>query len=91
MGYRAFLHILNFYERKNTIKSSYTSHHLNTVPLLINARELANKRPNTFMTDGAPKFHKSFTKEFLQYEIQELGISHIFVCKVTTIITKWRE
>ena len=32
-------------------------------PLLRNARELANKRPNTFITDGAPIF-MGFTKEF---------------------------
>ena len=32
--------------------------------LLRNAKEMTHKRPNTFITDGAPNFHEAFTKEF---------------------------
>ena len=41
--------------------TKYTS---NIRPLLCNGKRLANKRPNTFITDGAPNFHEAFTKEF---------------------------
>jgi hypothetical protein len=32
--------------------------------LLRNAKEIAHKRPNTFITDGAQNVHEAFTKEF---------------------------
>ena len=41
--------------------AKYTS---NVRPLLENAKELAGKPPNTFITDGAPNFHSAFNKEF---------------------------
>jgi transposase-like protein len=41
--------------------TKYTS---NVRPLLQKGKELAGKRPNTFITDGAPNFHDAFNKEF---------------------------
>jgi len=41
--------------------TKYTS---NVRPLLQKGKELADKRPNTFITDGAPNFHDAFNKEF---------------------------
>jgi putative transposase len=43
-----------------------TKHTSNIRPLLRNAKELVNKRPNTFITDGAQNFHEAFTKEFFR-------------------------
>lgn len=34
-------------------------------PLFARAKEIAGKRPNTMITDGAPNFHEAFNKEFL--------------------------
>jgi transposase-like protein len=39
----------------------YTS---NVRPLFAQAKEIAQKRPNTLITDGAPNFHDAFKKEF---------------------------
>src|SRR2546430_1056710 len=47
--------------RNSGWKYYYTS---NVRPLLQKGKELTNKRPNTFITDGAPNFHDAFNKEF---------------------------
>jgi putative transposase len=44
-----------FWIAQQVSDNKYTS---NIRPLLQNARELANKRPNTFITDGAPFYGK---------------------------------
>lgn len=41
-----------------------TKYTFNVRPLLQKGKELVNKRPNTFITDGAPNFHDAFNKEF---------------------------
>ena len=50
-----------FWIAQQVADTKYTS---NIRPLLRNAKELANKRPNTFITDCAQNFHEAFTKEF---------------------------
>ena len=50
-----------FWIAQQVADTKYTS---NVRPLLENAKELARKRPNTFITDGAPNFHDAFNKEF---------------------------
>ena len=50
-----------FWIAQQVADTKYTS---NIRPLLQNAKELACKRPNTFITDGAPNFHDAFKKEF---------------------------
>ena len=50
-----------FWIAQQVADTKYTS---NIRPLLQNAKEIAGKRPNTFITDGAPNFHHAFKKEF---------------------------
>jgi len=50
-----------FWIAQQVADTKYTS---NVRPLLENAKELAGKRPNTFITDGAPNFADAFKKEF---------------------------
>jgi putative transposase len=50
-----------FWIAQQVASTKYTS---DVRPLLRNARELTNKRPNTFITDGAPNFADAFKKEF---------------------------
>src|SRR5712692_8279832 len=48
-----------FWIAQQVADTKYTS---NVRPLLENAKELAGKRPNTFITDGAPNFHDAFNE-----------------------------
>jgi transposase-like protein len=50
-----------FWIAQQVADTKYTS---NVRPLLQKGKELAGKRPNTFITDGAPNFHDAFNKEF---------------------------
>ena len=50
-----------FWIAQQVADTKYTS---NVTPLLRNSKEIAGKRPNTFITDGAPNFHDAFNKEF---------------------------
>jgi len=50
-----------FWIAQQVADTKYTS---DVRPLLQRGKELTNKRPNTFITDGAPNFHDAFTKEF---------------------------
>jgi putative transposase len=50
-----------FWIAQQVADTKYTS---NVRPLLENAKELAGKRPNTFITDSAPNFHVAFNKKF---------------------------
>jgi transposase-like protein len=61
-----------FWIAQQVSDNKYTA---NIRPLLQNARELANKRPNTFITDGEPNFHDAFTKEF--YTVNNPKTRHI--------------
>jgi putative transposase len=64
-----------FWIAQQVADTKYTS---NIRPLLRNAKELANKRPNTFITDGAPNFREAFTKEsFTVTNPRSRHISHI--------------
>ncbi|MGB6532350.1 MAG: DDE-type integrase/transposase/recombinase [Candidatus Nitrosopolaris sp.] len=51
-----------FWIAQQAADTKYTS---NITRLLQNAKEITGKRPNTFITDGAPNFHDAFKKEFL--------------------------
>lgn len=47
-------------------------------PLLRSAKEIAQKRPNTFITDGARNFHDAFKREFATHRLPSTRhISHI--------------
>ncbi|MFZ0510543.1 MAG: DDE-type integrase/transposase/recombinase [Candidatus Nitrosopolaris sp.] len=61
-----------FWIAQQVADTKYTS---NITPLLQNAKEIAGKRPNTFITDGAPNFHEAFTKEF--YTVSNPKTRHI--------------
>jgi transposase-like protein len=50
-----------FWIAQQVADTKYTS---NVRPLLQKGKELAGKRPNTFITDGAPNYHDAFNKEF---------------------------
>jgi hypothetical protein len=50
-----------FWIAQQASDNKYTS---NIRPLLQNAKELANNKPDIFITDGAQNFHDAFTKEF---------------------------
>lgn len=50
-----------FWIAQQVADTKYTS---NVRQLLENAKDLAGKRPNTSITDGAPNFHDAFNKEF---------------------------
>ena len=50
-----------FLDRAASCRHKYTS---DIRPLLLNAKELTNKRPNTVIKNGAQNFHEAFTKEF---------------------------
>jgi len=64
-----------FWIAQQVADTKYTS---NVRPLLENAKELAGKRPNTFITDGAPNFHDAFNKEFFTLkDPRTRHISHI--------------
>jgi putative transposase len=55
-----------------------TKYASNVRPLLQKGKELAGKRPNTFITDGAANFHDAFNKEFLTLSSPRTRhISHI--------------
>jgi putative transposase len=64
-----------FWIAQQVAETKYTS---NVRPLLENAKELVGKRPNTFITDGAPNFHDAFKKEFFMINNPRTRhISHI--------------
>ena len=50
-----------FWIAQQVADTKYTS---NIRPLLENAKAIAGKRPNTFITDGTPNFADAFKKEF---------------------------
>jgi putative transposase len=50
-----------FWFAQQVTDTKYTS---DIRPLLRNAKEIAQKRPNTFITDRAQNFHEAFIKEF---------------------------
>ncbi len=50
-----------FWIAQQVADTKYTS---NVTLLLRNAKEITHKRPDTFITDGAPNFHDAFNKEF---------------------------
>jgi putative transposase len=62
-----------FWIAQQVADNKYTA---NIRPLLQNARELANKRPNTFITDGAANFHEAFKKEFFTPSKKITCINH---------------
>jgi putative transposase len=51
-----------FWIAQQVADTKYTS---NIQPLFKDAKEIAGKRPNTVITDGARNFHDAVTKEFL--------------------------
>lgn len=64
-----------FWIAQQVAETKYTS---DIRPLLRNAIETAQKRPNTFITDGAPNFHVAFKKEFATHRLPTTRhISHI--------------
>src|SRR5713101_7179776 len=64
-----------FWIAQQVADTKYTS---NVRPLLQKGKELSNKRPNTFITDGAPNFHDAFNKEFFTLkDPRTRHISHI--------------
>jgi putative transposase len=64
-----------FWVAQQVADTKYTS---NIQPLLRHAKEIAGKRPNTFITDGAPNFHEAFMKEFFTIaNPRSRHISHI--------------
>jgi len=64
-----------FWIAQQVADTKYTS---NVRPLLQKGKELAGKRPNTFITDGAPNFHDAFNKEFFTLkDPRTRHISHI--------------
>jgi putative transposase len=50
-----------FWIAQQVVDTTYTS---NIQPLFSRAKEIADKRPNTVITDGEPNFHDAFNKEF---------------------------
>lgn len=50
-----------FWIAQQVADTKYTS---NIQPLFRSAKEIADKRPNTMITDGAANFHDAFNKEF---------------------------
>ena len=75
-----------FWIAQQVADSKYTS---DVRPLLQKGKELTNKRPNTFITYGAPNFHDAFNKEFFTINNPRTRhISHIRY-KATIIITRW--
>lgn len=50
-----------FWIAQQVADTKYTS---DVRPLFARAKEIAGKRPNTMITDGAPNFHDAFNKEF---------------------------
>jgi len=64
-----------FWIAQQVADTKYTS---NVRPLLQKGKELSDKRPNTFITDGAPNFHDAFNKEFFTLkDPRTRHISHI--------------
>ena len=64
-----------FWIAQQVADTKYTS---DIRPLLQNGKDLAGKRPNTFITDGAPNFHIAFKKEFATHRLPTTRhISHI--------------
>jgi hypothetical protein len=57
--------------------------------LFKDAKEIAGKRPNTVITDGAANFHDAFKKEFYTLKDSKRDIFRTFDCRTTTIIIKW--
>ena len=62
-----------------------TKYTVDVNPLLKKGKEIARKRPNNLISDGAPTFIKLLTKNFGQETIQGQGRSVISDCKETTI------
>jgi len=50
-----------FWIAQQVADTKYTA---NIQPLFKDAKEIAGKRPNTVITDGAENFHDAFKKEF---------------------------
>ena len=64
-----------FWIAQQVADTKYTSY---IRPLLRNAKEITHKRPNTFITDGAPNFADAFKKEFFTInKPRTRHISHI--------------
>ena len=64
-----------FWIAQQVADTKYTS---DVRPLLQKGKEITNKRPNTFITDGAPNFHDAFNKEFFTLNNpRSRHISHI--------------
>jgi hypothetical protein len=64
-----------FWIAQQVADTKYTS---NIRPLFAHAKEIAGKRPNTMITDGAPNFHEAFIKEFYILFTFE-GCEHVYV------------
>ncbi len=64
-----------FWIAQQVVDTKYTS---NIQPLFKDAKEIAGKRPNTVITDGAANFHDAFNKEFFTLkDPRTRHISHI--------------
>ncbi len=64
-----------FWIAQQVADTKYTS---NIQPLLKDAKRIVGRRPNTFITDGAPNFHDAFNKEFFSLKSpRTTHISHI--------------
>lgn len=66
---------IRFWIAQQVADTKYTS---NVRPLFVQAKEIAQKRPNTMITDGAPNCADAFTKEFFMIaNPRTRHISHI--------------
>jgi DNA modification methylase len=64
-----------FWIAQQVADTKYTS---NIQPLFRDAKQIAGKRPNTVITDGAANFHDAFKKEFFTLkDPRTRHISHI--------------
>jgi len=61
-----------FWIAQQVADTKYTS---NSQPLFKDAKEIAGKRPNTMITDGAPNFADAFKKEF--FTLKDSRTRHI--------------
>lgn len=66
---------IRFWIAQQVADTKYTS---DIRALLRSAKEIAQKRPNTFITDGAANFHDAYKKEFATHRLPTTRhISHI--------------
>lgn len=71
---------------QEVLDTKYTA---NINPLFKHGKDIAGKRPNTLITDGARNFNDAFKKEFFTISNPRTRHISIYVYKEITITTKW--